>query len=249
MIKLNSEPIPSELTPETANALTEKFKQDKNNRVWAQDYIKNALLKMSHGKCCYCECKINNAGSDLHIEHFHPKDIYKDEVVAWDNLLPACSRCNTRKGKLDTKKNPIIHPVKNNPKTHLRVEQYYFSHKDELGEFTIEKLKLNDEVKLAIDRFQLGFSITKNLNDLAKEIANYLQNETNFTAKQEAITSRKLTDIMQFGTANKKYSAVISSVILTNSDYQEIKQLFELNNLWDDEFSKLEQQVEFCALI
>ena len=249
MIKLNPEPIPSELTPETANALTEKFKQDKNNRVWAQDYIRNSLLKMSHGKCCYCECKINNAGSDLHIEHYHPKDIYKDEVVVWDNLLPACSRCNTKKGKLDTKKNPIIHPVRNNPKTHLRVEQYYFSHKDELGEFTIEKLKLNDEVKLSIDRFQLGFSITKSLNDLAKEIANYLQNATHFTAKQETIISRKLTDIIQFGTADKKYSAVISSVILTNSDYQEIKQLFELNNLWDDELKELEKQVEFCALI
>jgi uncharacterized protein (TIGR02646 family) len=249
MIKLTPEPIPSELTPEVANELTDKFKQDKNNRVWTQDYIKNALLKMSHGKCCYCECKINNAGSDLHIEHFHPKDIYKDEVVAWENLLPACSRCNTRKGKLDTKKNPIIHPVKNNPKNHLKVEQYYFSHKDDLGEFTIEKLRLNDEIKLAIDRFQLGLSITKSLNDLTKEIDNYLANKEILNAKQETIISRKLTEIMQFGTSDKKYSAVMSSVILTNSDYQKIKQLFENYALWNDEFNELEKQVKFCALI
>lgn len=251
MIKLMLEPIPSELTPDVVLALTEKFKQDKNNRVWTQDYIRNALLKMSNNKCCYCECKINVNGTPLNVEHFHPKHLYPDEVVTWDNLLPSCSRCNTKKEKVDTKnkKYQIIHPVKNNPKQHLKVEQYYFSHKDDLGEFTIEKLQLNDEIKLAIDRFQLGLSVTKNLNDLTKEIANYFENKIDLTAIQEAIICRKLTEIMQFGTANKKYSAVIATVILTNSDYQKIKQFFESNNLWNDEFTELEQQVEFCALI
>jgi hypothetical protein len=51
------------------------------------------------------------------------------------------------------------------------------------------------------------------------------------------------------GTKEYEYSATAATIILTDSNYQEIKQLFESSNLWIPEFSELEKQVEFCALI
>ncbi len=36
---------------------------------------------------------------------------------------------------------------------------------------------------------------------------------------------------------------------LSDPNYQEIKQLFIKHNLWTDEFSFLEKEVEYCALL
>ncbi len=245
MIKLIAIDPPSELTPELVKKLTEEFKIDSKKPVWRQDYIQAKLLEMSAGKCCYCECEINVAGSDLHIEHFYPKHLYKENVVNWENLLPACKRCNTKKGTLDTKKNPIIHPIKNDPKDHLKVNQFYLYSKDELGEFTIDKLDLNDADRLAVDRYKLGLEIIKKLDVLFKEINNI----SIFNEKNIAKICRELEGIMKYGTASKKYSAVISTTILTNDNYKKIKRLFIKHDLWTDEFIELEQGVEYCALL
>jgi uncharacterized protein (TIGR02646 family) len=248
MIKLTPVPAPEELTPAVVKELTEQFKANKKTAVWRQEYIKTALLKMTNSKCCYCECEVNLEGCFVHVEHFHPKGLYENEVVQWDNLLPSCGRCNTNKGTLDTQKSPIIHPVKNDPKQYLEVKQFYFYHKDELGEFTIEKLDLNDE-NLSIPRFKLARGVIKDLNDLIKEITLYLSTKVNFNEKEIAILSRKLRGVMQLGTKERKYSAVISSTILANSDYQKIKQIFIENYVWNDEFIELENKIQFCALI
>lgn len=251
MIKLIAKPVPSQLTPELIQELTDKFKQNKNARVWAQDFIKDTLLQMSNNKCCYCECEINVAGSDFHVEHFHPKDIYKDEVVLWDNLLPSCGRCNRHKSTLDTRIKPIIHPIRNEPKNHLEFRSNFLLlvGKDDLGEFTIDRLELNDDERLSVDRYRLAFSVNKSLDKLLKDINEILSNKTYLTENKKTRFSRELRTIMELGTAERKYSAVISSVILINTHYQEIKQLFITQQLWNDDFIELEQQVNDCALL
>lgn len=245
MIKLIAIDPPSELTPELVKKLTEEFKIDSKKPVWRQDYIQAKLLEMSHRKCCYCECEINVAGSDLHIEHFYPKHLYKEDVVNWENLLPACKRCNTKKGKVDPKDHPIIHPIKNDPKDHLKVNQFYLYSKDELGEFTIDKLDLNDADRLAVDRYKLGFEIIKKLDMLFKEVNNL----SIFNEKNTTKFCRELEGIMKYGTASKKYSAVISTTILTNDDYKKIEALFKNNSLWNKELEKLEKEMKYCALL
>ncbi len=154
MIKLIRPPAPDRLTPETVKELTEEFKSDSNKTVWNKDYIKKALLEMSHNKCCYCECKIDEESKYLEVEHFHPKSIYKDEVVVWDNLLPSCKRCNGRKGDRDTLKEPVINPAADEPKDHLWLKNYTFKNKTSIGKNTdiffkpdfmhISKLELKD---------------------------------------------------------------------------------------------------------
>jgi uncharacterized protein (TIGR02646 family) len=252
MIKLTQQPKPVELTDAIVAELTDKYIKNKSS-VWREEHIKEpirlTLLKMSFGKCCYRECEINSEGSDLTVEHFYPAHIHKTKVLSWSNLLPACLRCNREKGILDTEKQSIIHPVNDDPKNHLELNQrlLLLYGKDELGDFTVDRLALNAE-RVALSRYKISLAVTTQLKELHEDISeSFAQNS--LTDKKEQKFYRELNKIMRLGVKESKYSAVISTVILTSPDYQEIKHLFEKNNLWNEEFSKLEQQVEFCALI
>jgi uncharacterized protein (TIGR02646 family) len=128
MIKLKRPPAPAELSQEEVNRLTDEFKRNPDKPVWKKDFITKVLLEMSHGKCCYCECKIDEESKYMEVEHFHPKNQYKDEVVLWDNLLPSCKKCNIRKKEHDTIKEPIVNPAEDEPKEHLLNFFYYLHH-------------------------------------------------------------------------------------------------------------------------
>jgi uncharacterized protein (TIGR02646 family) len=255
MIKLTAKPAPAELTPEIVKELTEKYKQNKKLSVWQDKrihpFIKEKLLSLSNNKCCYCECEINGDGSDLHIEHFYPASIYEDKVLEWDNLLPSCFRCNRHKSTLDTKEYPIIHPVINNPKEHLIFEAHLLliKGKDELGSFTVERLGLSDDERLLVGRYKLGVGVNKQLKELNEKLNDKLQGKAKLTITQETKFINELRGIMQLGTSERKYSAVISSLILINGYYKTLKNIFDNQNLWTDEFIELEQQMQYCALI
>ncbi|MCU0425253.1 MAG: HNH endonuclease [Candidatus Kapabacteria bacterium] len=145
MIKLTRPPKPHEITPEEEQRLTEEYKQE-GKSVWREDYIVDALLAMSNKKCVYCERQIAKGSPTLHIDHFHPKSLYPSEVVVWENLLPACSDCNTHKGKHDTKAAPILNPTRDIPKQFLRMKHYRIVGIDEsgIGTCTKDVLGLNN---------------------------------------------------------------------------------------------------------
>lgn len=96
-----------------------KFKFDRS--IYGDAAVKTALLKMQHGKCCFCESKISHI-SYGDVEHYRPKGGYKqaeqDELHAlgyywlaytWENLLLSCTLCNQQ-----FKKNlfPLVEPQK-----------------------------------------------------------------------------------------------------------------------------------------
>ncbi len=77
-------------------------KSDKKNS------IKWTLKHIYYEKCAFCESYIKNEVGD--IEHFRPKNENKNQAkkcdkknsyywlaFSWDNLLPACSKCNGKK--------------------------------------------------------------------------------------------------------------------------------------------------------
>lgn len=68
--------------------------------------VKEALHKMFHKKCAYCESKVSYA-TNLDVEHYRPKSRVQQDredtrvihgyywlAWDWDNLLPACPQCN-----------------------------------------------------------------------------------------------------------------------------------------------------------
>lgn len=64
-----------------------------DNRIFR--VVQGRLVDMCSGaqRCCYCE---DSAGDE--VEHIRPKELYPDQVFAWENYLLACGQCNRSKG-------------------------------------------------------------------------------------------------------------------------------------------------------
>jgi len=100
MIKLDkSTPAPAALdvaAPTNAAAI--------DGTVYGSPAVKQQLKDDQHGKCAYCERKLNGDYGD--VEHYRPKTKYKAAdgqkehdgyhwlAYDWDNLLFSCSECN-----------------------------------------------------------------------------------------------------------------------------------------------------------
>ncbi len=150
MIRLNRGACPKELTKEVQEALTELYKQDKQQDVWNQPKVKRilkeALMSMSHNKCAYCECLLNVESKDVTVDHFLPKSLHADKVIEWENLFPTCLRCNRAKGN---HKGRFINPCTDEPR------EYLAFHKKQpfrmrgidgegIGYYMIDTIDLND---------------------------------------------------------------------------------------------------------
>ncbi len=96
---------------------TDKINQAKN----PLGDIQEKLQAMCSGliRCMYCE---DSQGHD--IDHFRPKSTYPERTFVWENLLYACSHCNSN-GKrnqfpLDADGQPLlIDPTAEDPMAHL----------------------------------------------------------------------------------------------------------------------------------
>lgn len=135
--------------------------------------IQNTLAKSSYDKCAFCECKPGES-SNIEVEHFAPKSIYSDLTFEWDNLLPACQRCNQAKSDFDTIKNPIINPSKIDPETLLtynclRIAPILGTVYEEEAKTTIDVCNLNC-TRLYRARANLMQSLTEYLDELREKL-------------------------------------------------------------------------------
>lgn len=78
-----------------------------DSKIFGAKSVKNALLRMQHNKCCYCESKFRHTSYGA-VEHYRPKGSVKQApgqreeypgyywlVYDWNNLLVSCEVCNT----------------------------------------------------------------------------------------------------------------------------------------------------------
>lgn len=244
MIQLKYQPKPDELTDELARALTDRFK-DTGESVWSKDYIKSALLKMSHNKCCYCEAKLNISGNDMEVEHFLPKSIFPDKVLEWENLLPSCGHCNGKKNDLNPQITPIVHPVHDNPQNHLKMKDFFLRGKDEKGKNLVIELGLNED-KSINPRFDIGKEVARTLDELLADAEAHLSNSTATPNKRTRIINR-MKRLLNVCCPESDYGATCASILIHDENYTHIKALFQQNNLWNAEFDLLEQKVNLCA--
>ncbi|MEN3230238.1 hypothetical protein PUR21_21785 [Methylorubrum rhodesianum] len=89
--------------------------------VYAHKTVRDALERIQHGKCCYCEAKPEKPYAHLHVDHWRPKSCTRQDRAAeeswpgyywlaytWDNLLLGCHFCNSaNKGDLF----PLVDPA------------------------------------------------------------------------------------------------------------------------------------------
>ena len=246
MIKLDRTPKPVELTEELQVALTDEFKST-GKSVWNIDFIKKGLLGFSNNKCCYCEANINEESKYLEVEHFHHKDTYKDEVLEWENLLPSCKKCNGTKNDHDTKLEPIIDPSKIDPKNHIKYWRYRIKGSDDFGKLTVSVLKLNDQDRLVKKRFEIGNAIQEKLEQLNELTDDYISGvQTSTRRKNRIVNGTK--DLMREGLPTAIYSATSATVILTDTEFETLKNKLTSLGFWDAELSQLEIDLNKTAL-
>jgi len=247
MIQLTPVLRPTDLIDELVQQLTDRFKADKTQRVWNEEFIKTALLQMSSGKCCYCECKINEESKYMEVEHYRCKDIYEDEVLLWSNLLPSCKRCNGSKHNHDTGIEPIIHPVNDDPRNHLELRAYRFYGKTAVGKMTIDVVNLNDRRRLQDKRYQVGSEIKEKLDELEEQLRFFLEGTRPLRTRRNILS--KLRGIMQQGQPTEEYAATVATEILREDSYHFVKA--EITNLgcWDNEFQQLEDKLTKIAFL
>lgn len=131
-----------------------------------REEVIEALSKMQHAKCCYCERPLGEVGrTEREVEHYIPKSAFKDgdESIQWhlankwENLLYACRSCNSKKGfqlpfNNTTNDCEIIDPSCGNidPEDHIDfvIEGSFITFKEKnespLGRSTIDKLKFTE---------------------------------------------------------------------------------------------------------
>lgn len=71
-------------------------------RAYRDPTVKEALERLFHGKCAYCET-CYSAACPVDVEHFRPKSAVREDpshpgywwlAASWENLLPSCIDCN-----------------------------------------------------------------------------------------------------------------------------------------------------------
>ncbi|MBJ6361499.1 HNH endonuclease [Paenibacillus sp. GCM10012307] len=248
MININRSECPTELTEDHKKKLTQKFIDTKDS-VWAVSYIKKPLFEMSHGKCSYCEGKLGEEGKYMHVEHFHHKDAFPNEVVEWNNLLPSCVHCNTNKGTHNTIAEPIIDPTITDPREHMIIENYRYKSKNNstLGKKTIEVIYLNSSDQLVTPRFDIANKSLDTLQDLLDKAIEF-QAGTNISTKRRNIIINGLKSLLREAHPKSQYSAIVATTILKDSYYLELKNIIIGSGLWDYELQTLETEVRDTSL-
>lgn len=247
MIKLDRPTKPSELTDALVQQLTDEFKVS-GKSVWSKSFIKQPLMTMSSNKCAFCETKIDEESKYIEVEHFHHKDLYKDEVVKWDNLLPSCKKCNGTKGDHDTKLEPIINPCEQEPREHLKIWRYRIKGKTDLGKLTVSALNLNEPDRLVTKRFQIGNALQDKLEEYQELVDDVIEGVQTSTRRKNRIKNG-VKEILTNGLKDKEYAATYSTILLTDPEYMTLKDKMMSCSLWTDDHVKLEAAVNELILV
>lgn len=173
-----------------------------------RDEVKQALLTMQYGKCCYCERNIRDLpNTEREVEHYTPKHACRSPggriqwhvANSWTNLLYACPACNSDKGKQlpfnnTTNQREIINPTDEDtdPEDHIdfEIDDLIIIHVGKggspLGNSTIHKLKLNERSDLYGEFRRIKGGIDLRILKLVNAI---LSNDTpNIASKKEELS-------------------------------------------------------------
>jgi uncharacterized protein (TIGR02646 family) len=237
MIKLQRPPRPAYLTDIKSAELLERFISE-GSVVWRHADITEPLLSSSYHKCAYCECSVSEESKYMEIDHFAHKSMYPEKVVAWDNLVPSCKRCNISKGVHNTIKFPIINPYCDDPKQHLSLKLYRFKGKTDLGSNSVSALDLNNSERLVSKRFAIGEAAHANIEVAQDRLQTYL-NYPHPRSKNKLLSIVESILIECQPTAI--YSAVTASVVFSNSEFSNILNQIKQLGIWQSYLEDLYQ--------
>ncbi len=164
MIRINKKAgtFPPDVLTVQGAAETERLKTEFDNgnvvfsfnpKIYAHKKVKKELIKLQHGKCCFCESEITSV-SYGDVEHYRPKGGWIQDAEPlntpgyywlsydWDNLVLSCQICNQQfkqnyfpladnnSRALNhtyriTNEDPLfIHPVNENPEDYIEFDKH-----------------------------------------------------------------------------------------------------------------------------
>ncbi|CUA93783.1 HNH endonuclease [Comamonas thiooxydans] len=187
--------------------------------------IKSVLFKSSLEKCAFCETKPGESGN-IEVEHFAPKSIYPALAFNWENFLPACRKCNDRKGGHDTVSYPIINPYDSDPEDIFHYTDIKIAvnniHK-EIGERTISVCGLNS-VRLMRPRADILVSLHSFSESLEEAIKDYEDAETDIKKQNKKRKIREALEIMESMTKpSETFSGFCKDYLKRCAPYHEAK--------------------------
>lgn len=146
-----------------------------DSETYGHREVKDALATVQHGKCCFCESKVQHI-SYGDVEHFRPKagwsqdeadDLHKPGyfwlAYAWSNLFLCCQLCNQRFKRnlfplvdpsqradptirdISAEQPVMLNPSIDDPEEHIGFRDEIAYGKTDRGEHTIDLLGLNRE--------------------------------------------------------------------------------------------------------
>lgn len=246
MIRIKKVSRPAELTDKLVVDLTEAYKT-KGTAVWKKPFIEKALLKSSHSKCAYCECKINIESKYMEVEHYRDKSTHPDSVVTWDNLLPSCKRCNGHKSSHNTVLHPIIDPSQMDPRDHLKIKSYRLIGKTDIGKETIDVLVLNDTRKVIQPRFEISQKVLEEIEEIFSKCHSYQLGDKSTRLRNKIVQSTK--NILEEASPQAEYAATVATEILSSQFFNGIIDILKLEQLWDQELEDLYRGAHEIALV
>ncbi|WP_057430290.1 HNH endonuclease [Pseudomonas syringae] len=237
MIKLERNFHPTCLNPTETARLTEIFKE-KHTSVWNFNDLKSALLKTSFGKCAYCECNLTKESKYMEVEHFRDKDTYPDDVMNWQNLLPACKRCNGKKSGHNVMKEPIINPYETDPRDHLQFRLYRLRAKTSIGLETIDTVDLNNSARTVMVRFEIGEQLHETLLKARERLDNY---KLNLSTKTKNLLVGTIKSVLKECQCFSEYAATTATILHSDAEYAYLKNELWLLGFWDQELLDLDE--------
>jgi uncharacterized protein (TIGR02646 family) len=187
--------------------------------------VVDALLKMQHFKCCYCEKDLSSVGKpERWVDHFVAKtdDSFKDaggninwnEANAWGNLLYACGTCNSNKGvtaPFDASgKRNLIDPsyCRIDPEDHIdfKIDGAVISYKERsrLGKNTIENLKLKKRADVYSVLRKMEIKIDSIFCDLVDGLS----------VGNDRVVNSKIADLTKMTSAHQSHASFCRKYII-----------------------------------
>lgn len=237
MIKLERNFTPIFFSPTNVEKLTLNFKNT-GAHVWQHQSVKEACLEIGNNKCAFCEVVLNQKSTYLEIEHFKDKDSYPDDVIQWENLLPACRHCNGTKSTHDVVREPIINPSINIPSEHLYFKAYRIKGRTSLGIMTEEVLNLNDSEHYVIERCKIGTLISEQIEEAEKKFSNYCSSSIPARKREVNKIVKALLNQCQ---KSALFSAVSATILHHGDEYINLRSNMMRTGIWSDQLEELHQ--------
>lgn len=94
--------------------------------------LKNYLHKHQNGRCALCRCKIHRGTQYITLEHIASKNKYKQYRALPENLVNACTICNSSKKDKETFSNPSKAKTSfpNKSEDFIIINPYYDNYED-----------------------------------------------------------------------------------------------------------------------